>query len=210
MKTFSVVTRCVAGIALIALGGAASAATSQRPHRVSDVAPLQILEERIAAYAALRQRLEEPLPPLAPTTDMDAIYERKATLASAIRAARPGARQGDILTSSVADYLRAVVLEALEGVDIEALLLDLYSEDDVPCHFRARVHDDFPDWATHAMPAILLLHLPPLPKAIEYRLIGNDLMLLDLRAGLIVDILPRAIPSTVPDPCQRLAQTLVA
>jgi hypothetical protein len=210
MKPIVVVPGCVIGIVLVALSSAPFAASSPPTHvSRSDVAALQVFDERISAYAALRHRLEEPLPPLEPTTDMEALYARKALLASAIKAVRDGARQGNIFTSAVDEHLRGVVLGALEGVDITALLLDLYAEDDVPCQFRARVHDDYPDWASHTMPAILLLHLPPLPEAIEYRLVGHDLILLDLRSGLIIDVLPRAIPPTTPDPCRPDANTLV-
>jgi hypothetical protein len=203
MKTIPVVTSCVIGIALVSLASAPCSASSRAAHvNRSDVPALRVLEERIGAYAALRRRLEEPLPPLEPTTDMEALYAREALLAAAIKAARPEARQGDIFTSAVGERLREVVLEALDGVDVADLLLDLYAEDDVPCQFRARVHDEYPDWASHAMPAILLVQLPPLPDAIEYRLIGRDLILLDLRAGLIIDVLPRAVPSTTADLCR--------
>jgi len=161
-------------------------------------AALDILEERIEAYAALRRRLEEPLPPLLPTTDMQAVYARRAQLAAAIKAARPEARRGDILTFPVATHLRRVIREALKDVDVEAMLLDLYGEHEMLPDFRPQVHDTYPEWATHAMPAILLLTLPPLPDDIEYRMIGRDLLLLDLRAGLIIDILRGAIPEVGP------------
>jgi hypothetical protein len=157
-------------------------------------AALDVLEERIEAYAALRRRVEEPLPPLQPTTDMDAVDARRARLAEAIKAARSEARQADIFTFSVATHLRRVIRDALKGVDVEAMLLDLYEEQDLPRSFRPHVHDAYPRWATQAMPAILLLRLPSLPPDIEYRLIGRDLVLLDLRAGLIIDVLRGAIP----------------
>ena len=155
---------------------------------------LGILEARIEAYAALRRRVEGSLPPLQPTTDVQAVYVRRAQLASAIKAARPEARRGDIFTFSVAAHLRRAIREALTGVDVDAMLLDLYEEHEMLRGFRPpQVHDAYPGWATHAMPAILLLKLPPLPDDIEYRLIGGDLVLLDTRADLIVDVLPRAV-----------------
>ena len=196
MKTISVVTRCVTGLILLTVSGAPAVAETPRPRQVKQgtEAALHTLEERLEAYTALRSRLEAPLPPLKPTTDMGAVYARKAKLASAIKAARHDARRGDIFTPPVAVHLRRVILDALDGVDVEALLLDLYDEHDTPGTFRPHVQDDYPTWATHAMPAILLLRLPPLADDIEYRLIGYDLILLDLRAGLIIDVLPGAIP----------------
>lgn len=94
----------------------------------------------------------------------------------------------------VATHLRRVIREALKDVDVEAMLLDLYGEHEMLRNFRPQVHDAYPEWATQAMPMILLLKLPPLPDDIEYRMIGRDLLLLDLRAGLIIDVLPGAIP----------------
>ena len=175
-----------------------------RPPQVSqdDRGALRVFEERIGAYMALRRRVEEPLPPLRPTTDMGSFEVRRSTLASAIKAARPDARRGDILTPVVTAHLRRAMAEALHGVDVEALLLDLYAEDDVPGGYRPQVHHSFPEWATRAVPAILLLRLPPLPAGIEYRLIGHDLVLLDVGADLIIDVLPGAIPRARPSVLQ--------
>ena len=200
MKTISIATHCLTGIILVAVSGAPVVAAAPPPRDVdqgNDPA-LDILEERIDSYAALRRRIEEALPPLQPTTDMHAVYARTAQLASAIKAARPEARRGDILVFPVATHLRRVIREALKDVDVEAMLLDLYDERDLPRNFNPQVHDAYPGWATQAMPAILLLWLPSLPHDIEYRLIGRDLVLLDLRAGLIIDVLRGAIPLVDP------------
>jgi hypothetical protein len=40
----------------------------------------------------------------------------------------------------------------------------------------------------------LLENLPSLPKELEYRVIGHNLVLRDARANLIVDFIERAIP----------------
>jgi hypothetical protein len=145
---------------------------------------------------AIRRDAEAPLPPLRPTTDMDSVYARRAALAETIKGARPAASQGDIVTPEVAWHLREVIQEALEGVDVAALLDDLNEGLDVPVGYRPHVHEPYPEWASHAMPAILLLQLPELPEDIQYRLLGRDLVLLDLRADLIIDVVPRAIPPT--------------
>jgi hypothetical protein len=42
----------------------------------------------------------------------------------------------------------------------------------------------------------VLLKLPPLPKDLEYRFLGRDLILLDIHANLIVDFIPAAIPGS--------------
>jgi len=44
------------------------------------------------------------------------------------------------------------------------------------------------------MPARRLQVLPPTPRDIEYRPIDRDLVLLDIHADLVVDVLPDVIP----------------
>jgi hypothetical protein len=46
-----------------------------------------------------------------------------------------------------------------------------------------------------ALPMCLRRMFPPLPPELEYRFLQRDLLLVDVRAGLIVDYVPTAIPS---------------
>jgi hypothetical protein len=39
-----------------------------------------------------------------------------------------------------------------------------------------------------------LLKLPELPPELAYRFVGHDLALKDIKAGLIIDLIPNAIP----------------
>ena len=43
-------------------------------------------------------------------------------------------------------------------------------------------------------PPTLLSKLPQLPQELAYRIVGRDLTLKDTKAGLIVDLIPNAIP----------------
>ena len=43
------------------------------------------------------------------------------------------------------------------------------------------------------MAACVIDVLPALPAALQYRFVGDDLFLIDVDAGLIVDILPDAL-----------------
>lgn len=50
------------------------------------------------------------------------------------------------------------------------------------------------DWGLGAwMWPALLKALPPLPRELEYRLVGNQLVLIDLHADLVVDTLDHAL-----------------
>jgi hypothetical protein len=155
---------------------------------------LQVFAERLAAYADLHQRVDAVFPPWKPTSDVDSIFRRRAYLAAAIRAERPHARQGDVFEASAAAAVRGIVASALSSVDVEFLLQALYEECEMPAGYRPQVNAGYPQWATHAMPFILLTALPALPTGIQYRLIDHDLLLWDVDANLIIDVLPDALP----------------
>ena len=59
---------------------------------------------------------------------------------------------------------------------------------------RALVNDRWRGTALTTMPPDLLAVLPPLPPELEYRFVHRDLVLWDVRADLIVDVLRDAIP----------------
>ncbi len=156
---------------------------------------LSAFAERTAAYAALHRRLEYSLPVLEPSHSMQALYQQRARLAATIKAARPHARQGDFFTPEVVDVFHRIIAKALSGVDSEALLRDLYEEQAVVPGFRPRVHEAYPEWATHEVPIVLIERLPLLPEVLQYRLIDHALILWDVDADLIIDVLFDAIPS---------------
>ena len=59
---------------------------------------------------------------------------------------------------------------------------------------HVRLNDVYPDGAPFAtMPPLLLLQLPPLPAGLEYRFLGNAVILLDVDANLVVDFVPNAL-----------------
>jgi hypothetical protein len=56
------------------------------------------------------------------------------------------------------------------------------------------VNEAFPAGVAVLRPPKLVGALPPLPAELEYRVVGRDLALVDLRANLVVDVLRRALP----------------
>lgn len=143
--------------------------------------------ERVNRYAALRARLEEPLPPFDLGRDPWSLMLTRRYLASAIRAARPDARQGDIFTPQVALMFRRLVRQAIHELDLEALATDLAEP-----LVDLVVNEPIPAWALEEAPDALLERLPALPQAIEYRLVGGSLILWDAHAEILIDELPDA------------------
>jgi hypothetical protein len=155
---------------------------------------LQLFAERVAAYAELHQRVDAVFPPWKASDDVDSIFRRRAYLAAAIKAERPHARQGDVFEPGAAAAVRGLVAGALSGVDVEFLLQGLYEECEMPASYRPQVNAGYPKWATQEMPFVLLTALPGLPAGIQYRLIDHDLLLWDVDADVIIDVLPDALP----------------
>src|SRR6185436_1325606 len=56
-------------------------------------------QQRVEAYAVLHRNLAASLPPLGSRSDRQSVGVARKFLASAIRAARPNAHQGDIFTT---------------------------------------------------------------------------------------------------------------
>ena len=63
----------------------------------------------------------------------------------------------------------------------------------LPLDHHPVVFELFPTMELHEFPPVLLSALPPLPRQLEYRLIGHDLVLRDAEADLIVGVLRDAV-----------------
>ena len=182
-------------IIIVALAGsAAGIGAATAPDVAGGRDGLQVFAERVAAYADLHHRLDAVFPPWEPSDDMRLVDRRRAYLAAAIRRERRHALQGDIFEPRAAAAVRGIIAGALSGIDVELLLRGLYEECEVPAAYRPQVNAGYPHWATHEMPIVLLDALPALPAGIVYRLIDHDLLLWDVHANLIIDVLPDALP----------------
>jgi len=62
----------------------------------------------------------------------------------------------------------------------------------VPLEINGAYPDHVP---LQTMPPSVLSNLPQLPKALEYRIVGRDLVLRDIDANMVVDFLPNALPA---------------
>jgi hypothetical protein len=158
----------------------------------------QQFDERVAAYVALRTQVAASVPRLQVLPDAARIHEQVRTLAARIRAARSLAQLGDLFTRDVRLVLRIDIRDALADAQIDVADLIQELEADVsPGSERplVEVNGPFPWVVGAAMPPGLLDRLPALPVEVQYRFIGRDLVLVDVDANLVVDILPNALPS---------------
>jgi hypothetical protein len=157
---------------------------------------LQDFDRRVDWYVRLHRRLARNLPPVHLFGDLEDMPIAVEELHAAMVDARPNARAGGFFTPGVAEVLIAR-LERVAGAGrppdrVTPLYLGFNHRVPVP-----QVNSRVPAGRyTRLWPALLAV-LPALPEELEYRFIGSDLVLVDVHADLIVDVLKGALP--VPD-----------
>ena len=154
--------------------------------------------KRVDAYMALRNKLADSVGPLDPTWDQAKITARAAHLAEAIQLARAGAKPGDIFTTEAATIIATFIKSEYDRRPDTVLnaRADAQRElqNELP-DFDPQVNQIYPTTAPLAtFPATLLPLLPQLPKELEYRIIRKYLILRDIEANVILDIMPHAVP----------------
>jgi hypothetical protein len=111
-----------------------------------------------------------------------------------IQAARAGVKQGNIFSREIVRYFRGQVELSLRGPDGKNIRATLERSEPVR-GLTLHVNDSYPALSLQTMPPGLLQRLPLLPKELEYRIIGHDLLLHDIEPNIIVDFIPDAIPT---------------
>ena len=178
--------------------------TQARPPECAlEVLTPQALEERALAefnakverYVRLHRRLVRSLPPDQVFADEEDMGEASEMLADAIRAARPHAAAGDIFSVAASELIRRrISLAQVDGPIVPTPwtgIVGPFSE--LIERLKRPVVNDRYVWATDTeLPAALVSALPPLPRELAYKVAGSDLVLLDVYANLVVDVLENA------------------
>ena len=151
-------------------------------------------ENRVKDYVKLREGIEEKMPKLSKESKAEEIEVHKKQLQESVRAARAGAKQGDMFTPDAAAMIRAIIREEFKGkdrVELRKTVLVEAENKGTPL----RVNYPYPEVKEQLeMPPTLLLKLPQLPKQIRYRFVGRNMLLVDRENGLILDYMTDAIP----------------
>lgn len=158
----------------------------------ADAKVLQEFQQRIDEYVKLRKTAGKDTPPLKETADPADIQAAQDALAEKIRAARAGARQGDIFTPDAQKLFRRLMEPAVKGREAQATKKAV--KEDAPDKMPLKVNAKYPEQEPlPTIPPNVLMRLPKLPEDLEYRIVRDHLILRDARANLIVDFVPNAI-----------------
>jgi hypothetical protein len=185
-----------AAVTVMAVFSAQSAAAADQggTARVSDAAALTQFEAAIAKYVALRQALvaEKISGPKINSTSAELSHASDA-LAAAIRRARSNAKPGDVFVTPVTPVFKQRLEDVVRRENLGPVLSNI--DDEGPARTTPSIHLRFPAAAPMAtMPPSLLAALPALPKSLEYRIVGQYLILRDVEAAMIIDFIPAIVP----------------
>ncbi len=148
---------------------------------------------RVKEYAALHQKIEGTLPKLPDKPTPQQIDFKQRELGRLIKQARVKAKQGDVFTPTMQAYARQQLLKVFSGPEGAARLASVMDEN--PIGTKIAVNDRYPDSIPlSTMPPEVLQVLPKMPEELEYRFVGDSLVILDPHAHLIVDYVPAALP----------------
>jgi hypothetical protein len=154
----------------------------------------EAFEKRVKAYVKLREGIEEKMPKLSTEAKPEEIEVHKKQLQESVRAARSGAKHGDIFTPDAAALIRGIIKEEFKGRDRVELRKTVLVEAEVKS-LPLRVNYPYPEAKEQLeTPPTLLLKLPQLPKQIRYRFVGRNMLLVDRENGLILDFMTNAVP----------------
>lgn len=163
----------------------------QHPPAPENAGVLKDFETRVSGYMKIHRAAEADVMALRKTGSADEIAKRQADLATSLREHRP-AKQGDIFTPEIAGEFRRLVAVTMKGPDAARVKKSLKSAE--PVQLSLKVNDTYPERAPlQSTPPTLLMNLPKLPPELEYRVVSRALILLDVKAGILVDFIPDLI-----------------
>jgi hypothetical protein len=115
-------------------------------------------------------------------------------LARKIREARTNAKRGDIFTANARRAFRDSVRDEFQGANARNARTTIRQGAPLK-KIHLHVNEPYPDGVPFTtVPPTLLLKFPKLPDQVAYRIVGRDLILLDVEANLVIDTIPEMIP----------------
>lgn len=163
------------------------------PITEADAKALETMNDGMKTYVELHKKLEDGLPKLPDSATPQQIDTNQRELEKRVRQARASAKQGDIFTPQAQVVIKRLLAQIFDGPDgkqLKASILDEYTGN-AKVAVNGRYPDDVP---VSTVPPEVLQVLPKLAEDMEYRFIGDTLIILDGHAHVIADYIPDALP----------------
>jgi type VI protein secretion system component VasK len=180
----------VAGVLAAVCYAAPTAHAQKRPN--PDAATIADFKKRVDTYVALHKKLEDTLPHLPKDATPQQLDQHERALEKLMRANRTDAKQGDLFTPGMQRIIRKLLTQVFQGkggAQLKKEIMEEYGERErATLAVNARYPDSVP---LSTVPPQVLKGLPELPDELEYRFVGNNLILLDPHAHIIADYMER-------------------
>jgi hypothetical protein len=177
----------------------ASAPVTERvvgPLSQADAAALATMNDRLAAYIEHHRKLERSLPKLPKDATPQQIDQNQRALEKLVREARASARPGDIFTPDARPVIRRLIAAVFAGPEGKQLKASIMDENPLtPATMKLKINDRYPDTVPlSTVPPQVLQTLPKLSEDLEYRFVGDWLILLDAHAHVVADFIEDVLP----------------
>lgn len=180
-------------ISLTSFVTAAQSNTAIKP-AAEDAKGFNEFSAKVQQYVKLHKRAEKAVPKLRHTASPALIAAHQQALAEKIREARKNARLGDIFTPDAAVAFRHALEREFRGPHGKNARATIQQGEPLE-HVHFGVNQTYPQTLPYtSVPPTLLLKFPKLPDEVAYRIVDHDLILLDVKANLVVDVMPKALP----------------
>ena len=169
--------------------------TKPNPGVNQDAAIGSDFEKRVADYMKEHQQAVNGLNASKASDSSAKITDYQHQLCARIRSLRPQAKRGDIFTPEITSLFQRLIATAINSPDGTKIRRSYeHAEPNATRGLKLNVNEEYPDRVPlQSMPPSLLLNLPQLPKDLEYRFVGRELVLRDVPADLIVDVIPNVL-----------------
>jgi hypothetical protein len=177
----------------------ASAPATERvvgPLTEADAQALATMNVRLKEYVDLHLKIERSLPKLPKEATPAQIDKNQRAFEALMRTTRATAKPGDIFTPEARPVIIRLLASIFGGPDGRLLKAAVSGEAPVdPVALRLTVNGRYPDTVPlSTVPPQVLQTLPKLSEDLEYRFVGDWLILLDTHAHVIADFIDNALP----------------
>ena len=163
------------------------------PLSPEDAQALATMNDRLKAYIELHQKLERTLPAVPKEATPQQIDQNQRALEKIVREARSGSKSGELFTPEARPVIKRLLATVFGGPDGKQLKSSIMDEN--PVGIKLAVNSRYPDTVPlSTIPPEVLQTLPKLPEELEYRFIGDRIVLYDVHAHLIADFIEDALP----------------
>jgi hypothetical protein len=166
------------------------------PLSEADAKALATMNDRLREYVDLHLKVEAMLPKLPDKATPEEIDKNQRALEKLMREARASAKPGDLFTAEARPVIKRLLENVFGGPEGKQLKASIMDENPVdPVKLNLTVNARYPDSVPLAtVPPEVLQALPKLSEDLEYRFIGDWLILLDSHAHTIADFIDNALP----------------